>query len=191
MAKRFIAVFGRADAVSGDKDYEDSYDTGRFIAEAGFSVLSGGYGGVMEAVSRGASEKGGEAAGVVFAGERGRAPNPYLTRVIEAADLFERQKILIETADGYIAFPPKAGTLSEVALVWAHRKSGAKKDAPLALVGEKWNRLTGLFREEGIIPENLLQCTLCFESGPEAARYMADYFRDNNSAAGKEHCERR
>ncbi|HPA26136.1 MAG TPA: hypothetical protein PLQ05_00640, partial [Acidobacteriota bacterium] len=63
--------------------------------------------------------------------------------------------------------------------------------APLALVGEKWKRLTGLLREEGIIPENLLQCTFRFGSGLEAAGFMAEHFRENNSAAGKEHCERR
>ncbi len=191
MTDRRIAVFGRADALSTDEDYRDAYETGKALARSGFSVLSGGYGGVMEAVSRGASENGGEAAGVVFALEPSRIPNPYLTKVVAAANLFERQKLLIEPADGYIAFPPKAGTLSEVALLWAFRKSGAKTCAPLALVGEKWKRLTGLLREEGIIPENLLQCTFRFGSGLEAAGFMAEHFRENNSAAGKEHCERR
>ncbi len=191
MTERRIAVFGRADALSTDADYRDAYETGKALAGGGFSVLSGGYGGIMEAVSRGASENGGEAVGVVFGSEPSRRPNPYLTGVIEAPDLFERQKILIDTADGYIALRPKAGTLSEVALLWAHRKSGAKSLAPLALAGEEWGRLLGLLKDEGIIPENLLQCTFRFGSGLEAAGFMAEYFRENNSAAGKEHCERR
>ncbi|HNQ77574.1 MAG TPA: LOG family protein [Acidobacteriota bacterium] len=191
MAKRVIAVFGRADALKNETDYTEAREAGRILAREGFSIISGGYGGVMEAVSMGAHEKGGEAAGVVFAFEPSRSPNPYLTKAVAAPDLFERQKFLVERADGYIAFPPGAGTLSEVCLLWAHRKSGAKREAPLALVGEKWKRLTGLLREEGIIPENLLQYDFWFGSGVEAAGFMAEYFRENNSAAGKEHCERR
>ena len=178
MTDRRIAVFGRADALNTDEDYRDAYETGKALGGSGFSILSGGYGGIMEAVSRGASEKGAEVLGVVFAGEPSRSPNPYLTRAVAARDLFERQKVLIEDADGYIAFPPKAGTLSEVALVWAHRKSGAKMDAPLALAGEKWDRLVDLLKREGIIPENLLQCTFRFGSGQEAAGFMAEYFRE-------------
>lgn len=191
MTDKRIAVFGRADALSTDEDYRDACETGKALARSGFSVLSGGYGGVMEAVSRGASENGAEVTGVIFASEPSRSPNAYLTKIVTASDLFERQKVLIEDADGYIAFPPKAGTLSEVALLWARRKSGAKSNAPLALAGEKLGRLLGLLREEGIIPENLLQCTFCFGSGLEAAGFMAEYFRENNSAAGKEQCERR
>ena len=150
MAKRVIAVFGRADALKNEKDYIEALEAGRVLSGKGFTVLSGGYGGVMEAVSRGAAEAGGEAVGVVFAGERSRQPNRYLTGVVEAADLFERQKALIEKADGYIAFPPMAGTLSEVSLLWAHRKSGAKKDAPLALEGSSaLRRRNGTRRRAG------------------------------------------
>jgi len=191
MAKRVIAIFGRADALNNESDYTEAREAGRILAREGFSVLSGGYGGVMEAVSRGAVEEGGEAVGVVFAGASSRKPNPFLTSVVEASDLFERQKMLVEMADGYMAFPPGAGTLSEVCLLWAHRKSGAKTSAPLALAGEKWIRLLDFLRRERIIPENLLQYVFCFGSGPEAAGYVAEFFRDNNIAAGKELCERK
>ena len=190
MAKRVIAVFGRADALKNETDYTEAREAGRILAREGFSIISGGYGGVMEAVSSGAAEEGGEAVGVVFAGASSRKPNTFLTSEIEARDLFERQKMLVERADGYMAFPPMAGTLSEVSLLWAHRKSGAKISAPMALAGEKWSRLLDFLRRERIIPENLLQCTFCFGSGPEAAGYMAEFFRDNNIAAGKELCER-
>jgi len=78
-----------------------------------------------------------------------------------------------------------------VALLWAHRKSGAKARAPLAIAGEKWELLLGLLKKERIIPENLLQYTFCFQSGFKAAGFMADFFKDNNIPAGKELCEGR
>jgi uncharacterized protein (TIGR00730 family) len=190
MAKKLIAVFGRADVDERHEDFKDAYQAAAILARSGFSVLSGGYLGVMEAVSKGAFDEKGEAVGVVCSAFAERQENNFLSERIVAADLFERQGKLIEKADGYIAFPPKAGTLSEVVSVWSLRKSGQKVKAPMALVGEKWKKLFDFFKKERIIPENLLQYTFLFSGGGEAARFMVDFFGENNILAGKAFSER-
>ena len=135
-----VAVFGSSEAHPGQAIYEEARRLGALLAQRGLTVVSGGYGGVMEAASRGAREAGGQAVGVVCDGwsERGRTPNPYLSERVGTADLHERTRRLVERADGYIVLPGKAGTLAELTLLWALHRAGALGDRPIVLLGKPW-----------------------------------------------------
>ena len=128
-------------------EYVDARRLGHVLAQRGDVIVSGGYGGVMEAVSRGAHEAGGEVLGVTVAPWVGRiTPNPYLSEERSARTLFERVEALVES-DALIALPGGAGTLGEVALAWNLRQMGLMAAKPVILVGDRWRRLSEAFSE--------------------------------------------
>ncbi len=135
-----IAVFGSSDPAEGDPLWERARRIGMLLAERGVPVVTGGYGGVMEAASRGAREAGGEAIGVPCAGFRGRAPNRWLTRVVEEPDLPSRTRRLVELSRGFIVLAGMAGTLAELAMLWALLRAGLLA-APVVLLDETWGRM--------------------------------------------------
>jgi hypothetical protein len=97
-------------------------ETGRLLAEAGAIVLTGGMGGVMEAASRGASERGGRSVAVLPGRDATESPpNRYVEIAIYTGMSEARNAILAHTADGVIAIGGGWGTLSEIALA---RRSG-------------------------------------------------------------------
>jgi len=137
---RAVAVFGSSDPIESDADYVLARRVGGLLSAAGFLVVTGGYGGVMEAASRGAVEAGGRALGVtarVLSPLRA-APNRWLTEHIEAGDLFERTRELMHRSHGYIILPGKAGTLAELTFLWALHRARLLGDRPIALLGAPW-----------------------------------------------------
>ena len=140
MTARAVAVFGSSETLPGQPLYEEARRLGALLAEGGYRVLTGGYGGVMEAASRGAREAGGHAVGVVCDGwrERGRSPNRYLTEQVGTPDLHARTQALVERADGYVVLPGKSGTLAELTLLWALHRADALGARPIVLLGTPW-----------------------------------------------------
>jgi uncharacterized protein (TIGR00730 family) len=148
-----VTVFGSARLASEHAAYGAAVRLGGMLAQRGHVIVSGGYGGLMEAVSRGAHEVGGSVVGVTVEPWAGRlAPNPYLSEEIQAATLFRRLEALVES-DALIALPGGAGTLGEVALAWNLRQMYLMGAKPVILVGEEWRRLVDAFSEHLVIDE--------------------------------------
>jgi uncharacterized protein (TIGR00730 family) len=117
------------------------------VAEAGWALATGGYGGVMEAASRGAASAGGQAVGVlckVF----GSVGNRHLTRRIVTPDLYMRLRQLIDLGDGYVALPGSTGTLAELALVWELMNKRLLPLRPLVCLGSYWRPVVTMFASE-------------------------------------------
>jgi uncharacterized protein (TIGR00730 family) len=140
-----VTVFGSSRLTEADAEYEEARRLGRLLVQAGYTVCSGGYGGAMEAASRGAAEAGGTAIGITVTlwAERLKA-NPWLTKEIPAPHLFERLQYLMES-DAYVALPGGPGTLGEVALAWNLFQTESIPLRPLVLVGPKWRELVRSF----------------------------------------------
>ena len=113
-------MYGSSRAVPGDGTYEQGVELGRLLGEAGFGVVNGGYEGLMEAVSSGASSVGSRAIGVtapsLFPSRSGG--NRFLTEEIPAPGLIDRIKIMAEMACASIVMPGSIGTLTELAVAW-------------------------------------------------------------------------
>jgi uncharacterized protein (TIGR00730 family) len=134
-----VAVFGSGDPQPGEPAYITAQRAGERLAQAGWAVLNGGYGGVMEAVSRGAHEAGGQALGVTVADFAGRAgANSWLTSEVCEDDLYTRTRALVDPASGYLILPGKAGTLAELAFLWALRRASLLGTRPIVLCGSLW-----------------------------------------------------
>ena len=108
-SKRTITVFGSGMVTPTDALYETAVATGRVIAEAGFALCNGGYGGTMEASARGARDAGGHTIGVTCSIFGRGGPNPFINQEIPTTSLFERLDHLIQRGDAYVVFPGGTG----------------------------------------------------------------------------------
>lgn len=141
-----IAVFGASQAAPGDGTYEAGMECGRQLATAGYTVATGGYGGIMEAVCRGAADAGGLTIGVtaptVFPERPGA--NKWVQHEIAADGLVERIGLLTSLAKGYMAMPGSLGTLAELLIAWnlAFVAPFANKPfGPVVTIGDPWRQI--------------------------------------------------
>ena len=144
--EKIITVFGSSRPRAGDADYEEARALGRALAERGFAVCSGGYGGVMEAVSRGAKEAGGKTYGVT-AEFFGRGANEWVDVEVRKKTWEERLFGLIRLGDGFVACKGGTGTLVELAVVWEMLNKSVIRGKPFAVVGDFWQPILDRVRE--------------------------------------------
>lgn len=141
-----VAVFGSSATEPGSAAWEEAEGIGRRLGEAGLGVITGGYGGSMEAVSKGAATSGSEVVGVtapsLFPDRSGA--NPHVGLLVEAETLLERIGAMFDRACGVIALPGSIGTATELLIAWnlnhiaRHARAGR---IPTAAVGAGWRAL--------------------------------------------------
>ncbi len=163
-----IAVFGSSEPQPGSAAYGTAYQLGSLLAAARYPVLTGGYGGVMGAASRGAREAGGTTIGVPCAIFGDRRPNPHLDEIVMAPDLYDRTRQLIERAAGYVVLPGKSGTLAELAFLWALDRAGCLKGRPVLLLGSAWQPLVDLLERSDMLESSQMRHTHVTETPGEA-----------------------
>lgn len=136
-----ISVFGGSQPKEGDSAYTEAQELGKLLAQRGHTVLTGGYIGTMEAVSRGANEAGGHVIGVTcedIEAWRSVRPNQWVKEERRKKTLIERLQVLIEGCDAAVALPGGAGTLTEIALMWNLMIVESLLRRPLILIGPGW-----------------------------------------------------
>ncbi len=143
---KVITVFGSSRPRGGDADYEEARALGRALAARGFVVCSGGYGGVMEGVSRGAKEGGGRAQAVTAAFFATRA-NAWVDEEIRVETWPERLFELVRRGRGYVACKGGTGTLVELAVVWEMLNKGVMPGKPFVVLGAFWQPILERVRE--------------------------------------------
>jgi uncharacterized protein (TIGR00730 family) len=146
-----ISVFGGSQPKEGDPAYEEALLLGRLLAQRGHTVLTGGYIGTMEAVSRGAHEAGGHVIGVTCEEIEAWRPvgvNRWVKEERRKKTLLERLQALIVESDAAIALPGGPGTLTEVALTWNLMIVESIHRRPLILVGRGWQSTLDRFFSE-------------------------------------------
>lgn len=136
-----VSVFGGSQTTPNSLAYEEARQLGELLAKHGHIVLTGGYIGTMEAVSRGASEAGGNVIGVTCGEiERWRdvGKNRWVKEEWRKQTLIERLQVLIRECDAALALPGGAGTLTEISLMWNLMIVESMRRRPLLLVGNGW-----------------------------------------------------
>jgi uncharacterized protein (TIGR00730 family) len=169
-----VAVFGSSEPQAGEPLYELARQVGQFLAEAGFLVVSGGYGGVMEGASRGAREAGGQALGITTDSFAARSTaNPFLTREIREPDLLLRTRALLQHPRGFVVLPGRSGTLAELTGLWAMHRAGLLQQRPVVLLGEAWEGLPESLEERGLLHPDRRKITRLAASPREAVDLVA------------------
>lgn len=132
-----ISVFGSSSVEEPGEAHQQALDLGVALAQAGFSVATGGYSGVMEAVSRGAAEAGGHVLGVVARSLPGKA-NRWVRQEVTVKTWDQRLFRLITLGNGYVACPGATGTLVELSVAWEMMAKGQLSKRPLVALGSLW-----------------------------------------------------
>lgn len=166
-----VTIFGSSIPRPGDAEYESASRLGCLLAEAGLNVCTGGFQGIMDAVSKGASEKGAEAIGVTVNIFNAR-PSRYLTKEIKCNTLMERLTKLVEIGDAYIILNGGTGTLLELSLVWECINKELIKEKPCAAVGTMWNDMISLMEKQIKREKRKTGLIRCFDEVEKCADYV-------------------
>jgi uncharacterized protein (TIGR00725 family) len=147
-----VTVFGSSLPAEGSPAYVQAMRFGKLLAESGFAVCNGGYGGLMEASARGARQAGGHTLGVTCAIWPFRA-NAWVVEEVRTGSFPERIMTLIERGDAYVVLPGGTGTLAELALVWEMmNKSSLSKTVggrkPLLVMAPYWQPVIDCLNQE-------------------------------------------
>jgi uncharacterized protein (TIGR00730 family) len=141
---RGVAVFGSARTPAGDPYYAAARETAGLLAQAGFSVITGGGPGIMEAANQGAFEAGGVSIGCNIELPFEQKPNPYQTRSITFKYFFVRKTMFVKYSNAFVIFPGGYGTLDELFESLTLIQTRKIRNFPVVLFGtEYWG---GMFR---------------------------------------------
>jgi uncharacterized protein (TIGR00725 family) len=176
--ERIITVFGSSRPREGEADYTEARELGRELARSEFAVCSGGYGGVMEAVSRGAKEAGGKTYGVTADFFNSAKLNAWIDVEVRMKTWHERLFELIRLGDGFVACKGGTGTLAELAVVWEMLNKSVMTGRPFVSLGDYWQPILDRVRQvemghAGSWGEASGPLVARMETPKEAAEYLA------------------
>ncbi len=175
-----ITVFGGSRPRLGDTHYAEARALGIALASQGFAICTGGYAGVMEAVSRGAKEAGGRTIGVTAKSFASRA-NKWIDEEIRVKNWQERLFELVKRGHGYVACRGGTGTLAELAIVWEMLNKGIMRKAPMVAMGAFWRPVIECVQnaERTNSSADIAEAGTCIQfaqSPAEAAIYLVGHF---------------
>ena len=172
-SRGIISVFGGARVERGSEAYEQARLMGELLGRAGFSVSTGGYGGVMGGASEGAASAGAHVIGVTTnhfsQGEERHGVNQWVTE--ERRFLFFRERLMhtIDVCDAAIAMGGGVGTLVEVSLMWNIGIVGEDRPRPIIMVGKFWKDTFDAFLSGGDYVRTKALDVLHFVDTPQQA----------------------
>ncbi len=156
-----VTIFGSARVKAEDPFYNKAEMLARRLAQKGFSVITGGGPGIMEAANKGAAEAGGKSIGMNIRLPFEQKPNPYANISIEYKYFFVRKVMFVKYAVAYVIFPGGFGTLDELFEALTLIQTKRIKSFPVILFGQEylsgmidWLRNT-MVREDKIVAEDL------------------------------------
>src|SRR5437773_3156815 len=167
MDQRIVTIFGGSKCRESDLEYAQALRVGELLADAGLTICTGGYSGVMEAASRGAHERGGRVLGITMNQFKSQ-PNRYLTEKVPSEHFYERLQRLITQSDGYVALRGGMGTVTELSLVWNKLQTRVLEPRPLVLLGDCWPPVVQEWQRQLVVSDDDVRI-LDFAGTPEEA----------------------
>lgn len=168
---KIVTIFGGSKCDESSEEYIAARELGGRLAEAGFTICTGGYLGVMEAASRGAREKGGRVFGIVM-NQFKSEPNRYLTDKVATDHFYDRLQSLITRSVGFVALRGGMGTVTEISLVWNKLQTRVLDKRPLVLLGECWKPIVESWRENLVVSDDDLAHLSFANNAAEAAELI-------------------
>ncbi len=165
--ERIVTIFGGAKCGENDIEYGQARRVGELLADAGYTICTGGYLGVMEGASRGAHERGGRVLGITM-NQFKAEPNRFLTDKVATPHFYERLQLLITRSVGFIAIRGGMGTVTELSLVWNKIQTRVIGPRPLVLLGECWPPIVREWQKHLVVSEEDVRA-LDFARTPEEA----------------------
>lgn len=177
-----VTVFGSARIAEGDPTYESARALGSALAKAGYSVMTGGGPGLMEAVNRGAKEAGGFSVGCNIRLPREQKPNPYLDDFVEFEHFFIRKLMLIKYSCAFVILPGGYGTLDEAFEIATLIQTGKLERFPVVVMNSEFFRpfeelLRGAMSKARLIDEERLDIVLLTDDPVEGVDWITSHVK--------------
>jgi hypothetical protein len=169
--KTTISVFGSAQVKKDSTQYIEAQKIGAILGRRGFDLLCGGFGGVMEAVCRGAIETGAKTTGVGL-NSFTASPNSYIDKYLSVEDLSERLEYFRENSSLILGMPGGIGTLTEVMFFWDMSKAGLETNRDIFLYGNCWKKLITQLKENFIIKDKCFDYVRLFSKPTQLEAYL-------------------
>jgi uncharacterized protein (TIGR00730 family) len=186
-----VSIFGSARSKPDEPYYKLAQETAFQIAQAGFAVITGGGGGIMEAANRGAAEAGGQSIGLNIELPMEQIPNKYQNISLHFRYFFCRKVMFLKYAHGFIVFPGGYGTMDEFFESLVLIQTLKQASFPVILMGsDYWDGLTNWMQEvmlkehKYIAPEDMDVFTVLDD--PQAAVKVIVEFREAQGPVGIE-----
>lgn len=176
-----VSVFGSSQAPTGSPAYQEARVLGGLLAQAELTVCSGGYGGTMEAVSRGAKEAGGTVIGVTTSWFAHLKANAWVDEEVRTATFPQRLQTLIEMGQGYLAMQGGIGTLTEIAMVWSMLQTQSIPARTFVLLSNPWQQLLRFCTDALIIRPSDFGYLQLASTPVEAVRALAQSLRGQDT----------
>ncbi len=174
-----VTVFGSARIKENNEYYQQAREMGKILVDLGFTVMTGGGPGIMEAANRGAKEAGGMSIGCNIVLEHEQQPNAYLDKVVEFNFFFVRKILLSKYSYGFIVFPGGFGTMDEMFEAMTLIQTGKMKRFPIVLFGTSYyanlKEQIDFMAQIGTIDVSDLKLFLFTDSLEEAQTHIEKY----------------
>ncbi|MDB4950104.1 MAG: hypothetical protein JWM27_2753 [Gemmatimonadetes bacterium] len=185
---RAVTIFGSARVPPGHPEYLAATETARLLAQAGFSIITGGGPGIMEAANKGAREAGGLSIGANIELPFEQGINPYVDIAINFRYFFVRKTMFVKYAEAFVIFPGGFGTLDELFESLTLIQTGKIRHFPVVLFGTAyWSGLIGWIRDtllaEGKVSPDDLNLLVVTDSPAEAVRVVLERHEKAREAA--------
>lgn len=147
--EKTIVIFGSSKPKPESGNYLQAYELGKALAEAGYRLTNGGYGGTMAAAAQGARSGQSATIGVTCDAFGRSGPNPWIVKEIRTKNLYERLETLMGLGDAFIVLPGSTGTLLELAACWELINKRFLPNIPIICLTDYWKPVIDIIVESG------------------------------------------
>lgn len=181
-----VSIFGSARVKPGEQDYETTVKIAYGLAKKGFTIITGGGPGIMEAGNKGAHDAGGESIGLNIELPHEQYPNPYTTLEMDFHYFFCRKVMFVKYADAFVIMPGGFGTLDELSEAVTLIQTNKIKKFPVILFGvDYWKPLVNWIREtllgQGKITEDDFNLICMTDDPQEVIDIIVKYYAKNGN----------
>jgi uncharacterized protein (TIGR00730 family) len=177
-----ITVFGSARFKEDHPYYQEAREISAKLSKAGFTILTGGGPGIMEAANRGAYESGGLSVGCNILLPHEQKENPYMHKWVTIKYFFVRKVLLVKYSYGFIVMPGGVGTMDELFETITLIQTGVIQDFPVVLMGRDYYKdlieLLEKMLQEGTISPKDMNLVLITDDSEEALQHIKRYVKD-------------
>jgi uncharacterized protein (TIGR00730 family) len=176
---RGVSIFGSARSKPTDEDYKAAQETAALLVQAGFSVITGGGPGIMEAANRGAFEAGGKSVGCNIELPFEQKPNPYQTLSLKFKYFFVRKMMFVKYSEAFVIFTGGFGTLDELFEALTLIQTRKIRDFPIVMFGSRyWKGLVDWIKDVALKEGKISQADLALlhltDSPAEVVRIIVE-----------------
>jgi uncharacterized protein (TIGR00730 family) len=180
--EKAITIWGSARVKEDDIWYKKAVKTAKLLAQKGYTIITGGGPGIMEAANKGASEIGAESIGLNIELPEEQKPNPYIKTLISFRYFFTRKVMFVKYTKGFIIFPGGFGTLDEFTEAITLIQTKRIHKFPVVLMDEeywdgfiKW--MSDILLKRGYIDKEDLKIFKVVNEPEEALKIIENFYK--------------